>query len=814
MKPISALLLRVLPRLGLLLFAASVLLAGAGANAQQRAAEQTPALQRIETVKNELDKAEAALREYWLSDSELVALKAQIDALSPSLQTSLDELQPQLEVARKRLEQLGPKPDEKSPPEAEGVLKQRTELTKAVDVVDEQVKNARLQVLRIQQLALTIINQRRELLLRELFQHSYSALNPLLWYDAARSIPDSARTAALISGSWVSIAADQLTGSRAWQFWLIVIGLIGAYFPLRRLSERVIARHSQMAQPPALNKVIGAIWITLVLAVVPVVIAMLVAETIKLFGITSPGLQTLIGSLVAAVQVVALTAGLTRGVLAAGRPEWRLLDVNDATAWRLTVLALTVALIVSGFRVFETVSDLVGAPLVTSVALRVLGTTATAIVIGMTLFNRQPEAAALDCEFGPVIEHKRDWVNIWRLFASIAALVIIGANILGYVNFANFAVTQILWVTFLMVATFLLLTLMREATARFLLQETGFSKAASEIFGIQPASIKHAAILLEGAGKIVIYAAAAMMVLAPWGVESDSMAATVRAVFSGFSLGALNFSLGAIGVAIALFVLGYLATRAFQKWLDGAYLPNTQLDSGLRNSIVTSAGYVGIIAACTLPFAYLGFNFEKLAIVAGALSLGIGFGLQSIVSNFVSGLILLWERAIKVGDWVVIGEDQGIVRRINVRSTEIETFDRQMVIVPNSNLISGVVKNWVRGDRLGRIIVAIGVSYDSDPERVREILLECANKLETILKEPKPSVLFMGFGNSSLDFELRCFVADVDTSLGTRSDLRFAILRAFRDEKIEIPFPQRDLNLRNVEKLAELLGGGSKPAAS
>ena len=166
---------------------------------------------------------------------------------------------------------------------------------------------------------------------------------------------------------------------------------------------------------------------------------------------------------------------------------------------------------------------------------------------------------------------------------------------------------------------------------------------------------------------------------------------------------------------------------AIQNWLEDRYLPTTRLDSGLRNSIKTSLGYTGFLLALALAAANLGVDFQKLAIVAGALSVGIGFGLQSIVNNFVSGLILLWERAVRVGDWVVVGADQGYVRKINVRSTEIETFDRAAVIVPNSNLVSGVVKNLMRTDRVGRLTIELVVQrFTADPEKVREVLLDIA----------------------------------------------------------------------------------------
>jgi len=189
-----------------------------------------------------------------------------------------------------------------------------------------------------------------------------------------------------------------------------------------------------------------------------------------------------------------------------------------------------------------------------------------------------------------------------------------------------------------------------------------------------------------------------------------------------------------------------------------------------------SVGYIGFALAMALALGNLGLSFDKLAIVAGALSVGIGFGLQSIVNNFVSGLILLWERAIRVGDWVVVGDEQGYVRRINVRSTEIETFDRAVMIVPNSNLVSGVVKNWVRNDRVGRVRNQVAVAAETDPEKVRDILLACAAEHEMVLKIPKPLVWFMALADNALKFDLVCFVSDVEMSLTIRSDLYFEIL--------------------------------------
>jgi len=229
-------------------------------------------------------------------------------------------------------------------------------------------------------------------------------------------------------------------------------------------------------------------------------------------------------------------------------------------------------------------------------------------------------------------------------------------------------------------------------------------------------------------------------------------------------------------------------------------------DLGLRNSIRTSLGYLGFLVAAGLALGYLGLNYEKLALVAGALSVGIGFGLQSIVNNFVSGLILLWERAVRVGDWIVVGTDQGFVRRINVRSTEIETFDRAQVIIPNSNLVTGVVTNLVRNDRTGRVVIPLTVAAGADPERVREVLIALAKANPLVLTIPAPQILFTGMSASALNFELRVFVGDVETSVRVKSDLNFEIFKRFREERFfDTPAAATKVEIVHFENRASLV---------
>jgi potassium efflux system protein len=225
------------------------------------------------------------------------------------------------------------------------------------------------------------------------------------------------------------------------------------------------------------------------------------------------------------------------------------------------------------------------------------------------------------------------------------------------------------------------------------------------------------------------------------------------------------------------------------------------LEPSARETALTLMGYTGFIIALLIGLSLAGFSFQNLAIVAGALSVGIGFGLQNIVNNFVSGIILLFERPIRRGDWVVVGGTEGFVKNIRVRSTEIETFDRSDVIVPNSEFISSQVTNWTLNDPNGRLKAPIGVAYGSDVESVRDILLGIANEHPATVKAgnfrqlPEPSVLFMGFGDSALDFELRFFIQDIRNWPIVLSDINFAIDREFRKARVEIPFPQRSVHL-------------------
>jgi len=792
---------------------------------------------RLDRVRGTLDEVQKALQQPDLSDSALRNLRARIEPLPHELEETIDRLTPHLAAIDARLKELAPeaakpqeakkevpktpeKPAESKPP-SQPAVKNRAEKPPArgppaaapaaapsqpasrdagarvsadaeleeqrrhYDAIDATLKRARAMLLEAQQLSVTIVARQRGLFAKNLFLRTNGLFSPSLWRGALDEAPEViSDSASFLSGRAANVVERVNSGRRVQFFAVVVLIAVGVALTLF-LSRRVARRSEDEPAPTPLRKAAGAGWTAIVAAAAPVAAVGALSLAFDAFDLLDAALEPIWRRFVEGVARVAFAYAIARAVFAPSHPHWRLIDPGDRLAKRLTRLVTLAALTLSAARFLEQLEETVQAGLSLVIVTRGLGVMIVAALLVVALVNLP---SRVEAEEGVAVAtaERRDWVSAARFAGALIVLVLVGACGAGYVTFANFLILQIGWTAAVLAILYVVITLLRGGIEAALAPTGLLGRNMILGLGVRREQLAPIAVLLSGIVTLLCYLAAALLAIAPLGYESGDFLSNIRSAFFSFKIGDVTISPSSALVAMLVFSVALAAIQAVRRWLDTRFLPLTRLDVGLRNSISATLGYAGFIFAAALALSYVGLGFEKLAIVAGALSVGIGFGLQSIVNNFVSGLILLWERAIRVGDWVVVGDEQGYVKRINVRSTEIETFDRATMIVPNSNLVAGVVKNWLRGDKVGRIRIAISPDAGVDPEKMRDILLAAARAQDGILRIPAPQVMFLGMEGNAFKFELWCYVEDVEQSARVRSDLHFDLYQRLKEAEISI----------------------------
>ena len=821
-----------LARLVALLLVLAFAAAGAGAFA-----ESTPDKQ-LDTIRSALDTIEASLKRTDLNESALVALQGQLTGLSTQTAAIITATSPELKAVTSRLAQLAPvapvvlaapaapapaaapagKPPAgaavapAAPSEAATALtSERESQQKEYAKLDSLLKRANALQVEIGQTSRIVQERRNSLFTNRLFAQSYSVLQPRLWMRVAADAPGDMRAFGFLVSDWTDALSDNLGKFGGPLILLLVLGLLGTRALTTILQPRLRWGAASATAPAGLRKSASALATALLIIAVPVAYIFAARLLLNTFHLTESRIDPILRAFVGLVLRVTFVGALAQALLSPRQDRWRMINFTQAGARLISARVLLMALILGLSHLLAVIADAISADLSVTVAISALGALAFAAVLGTTLRQISPAASG---------EARATTINNFfeplRLVLWVAVGMIGIALIGGFVAFAAFISDQSFRIGLIVAAAFLLRAVAADLLETTLQPKDRLGAAIMLNLGMRESALRQGAVLASGITHLAIYGLALVALLSPLGIQSDSFQQTLQAAYFGFNLGGVMISPSRILVALALFGITLALTRTFQRWLDLKFLPATKLDRGLRTSIRTSLGYIGFIIAVGLGLGQMGLDFARLALVAGALSVGIGFGLQSIVNNFVSGLILLWERVIQEGDWIVVGDDQGFVRRINVRSTEIETFDRLTVIVPNSSLVAEVVKNWVRHDKIGRIKIGLTLAMDSPLDEVHDLLIGCARAQSQVLRIPAPSVIFADIAGSSVKFDFYCYVDDVEISGRVRSELLFDLHRRFREAgllRVLAPTARSVVNVENLETIAGAWAEAKVPGA-
>lgn len=618
--------------------------------------------------------------------------------------------------------------------------------------------------------------------LQQVFEPGYSIFDPSLWLNGVRAFGLMLQRLWSLLAEWVSDATQ--SGTVLLPLFLAICAAAGAAILVaRRWTRQFLDRRHAGEIITDLDRFwrvvrIGLIWLVYLSA-----FSIVVSAAAASLGLVTPRVERLYWAGLELLFDIVLPISVGRAILSPRAPAWRLVPLNDGVATRIFELSIA-AIVVTAVRDFiDNITELLFLPLTMTVFRGAVSAIALCVILALTLRLFAPRA------FTPVTSGHGYflWMRFVRL-PVLAGIAISGvALILGYVALADFVTYQIVDTLKLAIVFYLLYRLAVAFLDSSLRPETRTGRFLSENLFVTPRGLDRLRIGLSTLADLALVVFGIPALLVQWTLTWIDFRSWVRSAVYGIEIGGLTLTFSNIILALVVLAVGLFIANLFTRWLDSRVLSETRLDKGVRDSIRKASGYTGIALAVIAALTAAGLQFSNLALVAGALGVGIGFGLQSIVNNFVSGLILLAERPVKVGDWIQLPTGEGLVKRINVRSTEIETFDNCTIIVPNSNLITEAVRNWTHRDTAGRFTIAVTTEYGPNPEDIIALLKGLANEHRAVMSNPPAQAFFVGFGPVGMSFELKANVADIFEAGFVASDLRVAIDKAFKERSIWIP---------------------------
>lgn len=718
------------------------------------------------------------------NEKTLSLLNTETLQLVEEAQTKLAKLTPQITQIQAQLDVLGPP----APNETAEVTQQRKTLNRAKTLLDKQIDQADAVKTNATNLSTQINNLRRSALKSQIALNSGSVLGQNFWlplissqnHDLAKFSNFQQQIVDAWDDAW---SPDWNTGSAFYLLLALAFG-IGSQVILDKPLSAMMQRWLPEGR---LRRSVLAFSTTLLTALCLGIGAHFLCYIFIRQPDTAPELLEFTQTLVRLTVFSSLIAGLGKALLSNRHPSWRLPNISDTAAKKLAPFPPLIASTIFVFSILEQLNNLVGSSIAATVFCSGLLALFVAL-IAITMSVRVTHLRHANAANNEQTVVRSALAGFIHLAISATSFSIIISLLTGYILLARFLTYELIWVWLVLASLYLLIHLMTDLCDSIFMPNSRSGKILKSTLSLSDRHLSLASTLLSAIGKTMLVLLAVVALLSGTYGTTTPMALLQKVVeiWGGKGLGGFTIIPAHALNAVLCLVIGWYILRSARRWLDNDFLPKTMMDRGMRASLVTLFTNVGYVLIILLTLSTLGIEWNRLAWIVSALSVGIGFGLQEIVKNFISGLILLTERPVKVGDLISISGVEGDIRRINVRATEIQLSDRSTVIVPNSQLISQNVRNATMGNAQGVVTIALTFPLDIDPEQTRTLLLDAYLQHAAIQSAPAPSVSFKELGPNGIVLSVTGYVASPRVVSGTKSDLLYEILKRLRAAGISL----------------------------
>lgn len=698
------------------------------------------------------------------------------------------------QTIQKQLDALGDEPED-GIKEIAVIAKKRKELKNELAQVRARISEADVLQIKIEELNSRLLNKRSQKVLGNLFDKQDAFIQPQIFLS---SIKEGIVFFWEIVKSPVEWYKDLDQSAKSYVLTYLIpvfFILIGAFWIgliLRRFIMKNLGYRADIENPTYGQKISAAIFVAVAYGVIPALIiggflAWMIGTgifTLGFFGLV-------INSTLFYLLYIIMARAIARVTFAPWNEKWRLVNVDTPKAIGLVKALYLSIILIGGISLLTYIAEqsdqnplLLNLLTIIACAIK-----AFSIILITSKALAEPEKTT-ETDLVETAESEDDDEQVSSsikviFFISFLCIMTFGISIFGYPKLSAFIFNRYI-ISALIIGLFLIFRkLISEILRRILL--LGFW---GKTFRLRRRILSK----IDFGLSLVINPALALflifVLLNVWGISGSFIIHAVKKILFGFNVGGIRISLIAIVLGIVIFFGSLALVKIIKNHLTANVFSKLDMDDGIKHSLSSGVSFIGFILSTLLAIIVMGGDLTSLAVIAGALSVGIGFGLQNITNNLVSGIIILFERPIKIGDWVIINGEEGQIKQINIRSTELETFSKASVIIPNATLLSSSLTNLTHGNNWTRQSVKVGVAYGTDVQKVTEILLDCAKSNKKVLKVPAPYVIFKDFGSSALEFELRCYSSNIWQGWSLPSDLRYEINRRFMEEGIEIPFQQ------------------------